>query len=169
MIRGMDAEAIETDRLTLVPLTVAHAEEMVAVLADPALHAFIGGSPSTQEDLRARYERLRAGSPDPAVSWLNWVISLRESSELTGTVQATVTGEQHAEIAWVVGTPWQGRGIATEAARALVAWLEARGVGIVVAHVHPDHVASASVAAAAGLVRTDVVHDGEVRWERSTG
>src|SRR5512139_3688399 len=121
MALRLDAETIETDRLRLVPLAVGHAEEMAAVLADPALHAFIGGSPSSPEELRARYERLRAGSPDPAVSWLNWVISLRESSELTGTVQATVTGEQHAEIAWVVGTPWQGRGIATEAARALVA------------------------------------------------
>ena len=59
--------------------------------------------------------------------------------------------------------------LGASAVGALVAWLEARGVGIVVAHVHPDHVASASVAAAAGLVRTDVVHDGEVRWERSTG
>jgi RimJ/RimL family protein N-acetyltransferase len=27
------------------------------------------------------------------------------------------------EIAWVVGTPWQGRGIATEVARGLVDWL----------------------------------------------
>jgi RimJ/RimL family protein N-acetyltransferase len=41
----------------------------------------------------------------------------------TGTVQATVgpdAGGVHAEIAWVIGTAWQRRGIATEAARALV-------------------------------------------------
>jgi RimJ/RimL family protein N-acetyltransferase len=168
----MQAETIETDRLTLLPLAVDHADEMSDVLSDPGLHAFIGGAPASTEDLRARYERLVAGSPDPHVSWLNWVVRVRETGRLAGTVQATVSedGRQpaQAEVAWVVGKPWQGQGIASEAARALVAWLEARGVRTVLAHVRPDHEASAAVAASAGLSRTEVVHDGEVRWERST-
>ena len=83
-----------------------------AVLSDPALHAFIGGAPSSARALRERYERLVAGSPDPAVSWHNWVV--REGAHLTGTVQATVTDDTHAEIAWVIGTPWQGRRLACE-------------------------------------------------------
>jgi hypothetical protein len=59
------AEPILTDRLTLLPLRVEHAEEMAAVLADPDLHAFIGGAPLGPQDLRARYERLVAGPPTP--------------------------------------------------------------------------------------------------------
>ncbi|KAB1906904.1 GNAT family N-acetyltransferase, partial [Micromonospora sp. AMSO31t] len=101
-------DSIDTDRLVLVPLAVAHAEEMAVVLGDPALHAFIGGAPADAPALRARYERLVAGSPDPAVTWCNWVIRRRDDACLVGTVQATVT-ERVAEIAWVVGTPWQGR------------------------------------------------------------
>jgi RimJ/RimL family protein N-acetyltransferase len=66
----------------------------------------------------------------------------------------------------VVGTPWQGRGIASEAATALVTWLEQQSVSRVIAHVHPDHRASAAVAAAAGLAPTDEWHDGEARWRR---
>ncbi|WP_309113147.1 GNAT family N-acetyltransferase [Saccharothrix sp.] len=159
------AEVIGTARLELLPLRVEHAEEMAVVLADPALHAFTGGSPDGPEALRSRYERMVAGSPDPAVSWLNWVIQLREGC-LVGTVQATV-GPAVAEIAWVVGTPWQGRGMATEAARALVGWLGRQGVRAVVAHVHPEHRASAAVAAAAGLAPTGEVHDGEIRWRRT--
>ncbi len=93
------------------PLSVAHAGEMAEVLADPALHAFIGGAPLSPPELRARYERLAAGSPDPAVTWLNWVVRLRSEDRLTGTVQATLTdGGRVAEVAWVVGTAWQGRG-----------------------------------------------------------
>ena len=161
----MNAEDIATDRLDLVPLRVEHADEMAVVLSDPALHTYIGGTPATPYELRARYERMTAGSPDPAVAWLNWVVRLRDEGCLAGTVQATVTGPV-AEIAWVVGTPWQGRGIATEAARALVAWLEGQVDGGIIAHVHPDHAASASVAAAAGLTRTDEWQDGEVRWRR---
>ncbi|MFD6758042.1 GNAT family N-acetyltransferase [Streptomyces roseolus] len=156
-------EVIRTERLELVPLEVGHAEEMAAVLNDPALHAFIGGAPESLEELRARYVRWEAGAPEPGTTWCNWVVRVQEDGRLVGTVQATVTGGG-AEVAWVVGTAWQGRGYASEAARALVGWLRPR-VRTVVAHVHPEHAASAAVARAAGLVRTDVVHDGEVRWE----
>jgi RimJ/RimL family protein N-acetyltransferase len=62
----------------------------------------------------------------------------------------------------VVGIPWQRRGIASEAARSLVAWLRKHPVHTVVAHVHPEHGASAAVATAAGLVPTDRWHEGEV-------
>ncbi|MBU3864848.1 GNAT family N-acetyltransferase [Streptomyces sp. 4503] len=164
------AQAISTRRLDLLPLRVEHAEEMAAVLSDPALHTFIGGTPDTPGALRSRYQRMTAGSPDPAVSWLNWVIRLRDEADLTGTVQATVSPSGHgriAEIAWVVGTPWQGRGFATEAAQGLIGWLSRQPVHTVIAHIHPEHRASAAVATAAGLTPTDERHDGEIQWHRS--
>ncbi|MFD4675025.1 GNAT family N-acetyltransferase [Lentzea sp. NPDC058450] len=154
---------ITTARLDLLPLTPEHATEMATVLADPALHTFTGGTPLTPDALHTRYERLAAGSPDPAVRWLNWVIRLRGDNRLTGTVQATIT-DGTAEIAWVVGTPWQGRGMASEAAQGLVAWLRTQPVHTVIAHINPNHHASAAVATAAGLTPTADVHDGEVRW-----
>ncbi|MER0443886.1 GNAT family N-acetyltransferase [Streptomyces sp. Edi4] len=166
------AETITTVRVDLVPLRVDHAEEMAVVLSDPALHAFTGGAPDTPGALRERYQRLGAGSPDPAVSWLNWVIRIRDEKHLAGTVQATIghfDGGARAEIAWVVGTPWQGRGVATEAARALVAWLGRQDVRTVMAHIHPEHHASAAVAAACGLAPGDEWQDGERRWLRRTG
>ncbi|MEU3979441.1 GNAT family N-acetyltransferase [Streptomyces sp. NPDC026672] len=217
------AEDIRTPRLDLVPLRVEHADEMAAVLADPALHAFIGGRSAGPAELAARYRRLTAGSPDPTVVWLNWVVRLRDENHLTGTVQATVTlapgaapvvpgpagataapgatettvtpdrvepavlpGPAEAaraatpveaallpgavaEVAWVVGAAWQGRGIASEAAGALVAWLGRRAVGTVVAHVHPAHLASAAVAARAGLTPTAETQNGETRWVLTRG
>lgn len=159
----MHAEPVRTARLDLLPLRVEHAEEMAGVLSDPALHTFIGGAPLNLAELRARYERLVAGSPDPDVSWCNWVLRLRAEARLVGTVQATAHGES-AEIAWVVGAGWQGRGFAREAARGLVGLLARQGIRTVVAHIHPDHHASAGVAQAAGLAPTDEMHDGEVRW-----
>jgi RimJ/RimL family protein N-acetyltransferase len=167
-MNALPAEPISTERLDLVPLRVDHATEMAEVLSDPALHAFTGGTPASPQALRDRYERMTAGSPDPAVDWLNWVILLHAENRLTGTVQATRTRGDHAEIAWVVGTPWQGRGIAKEATRALVDWLHGKRVHTVIAHIHPDHHASAAVAAAAGLAPTDRYHDGEVEWRLTT-
>ncbi|WP_406058945.1 GNAT family N-acetyltransferase [Streptomyces sp. NBC_01077] len=164
---AVTARTARTPRLDLEPLAVAHADEMTGVLADPALHTFIGGAPLTAPELRARYERLTAGSPDPATVWCNWVVRLRTENRLAGTVQATLTDDGRvAEVAWVIGTEWQGRGIAREAAEALVALLLEHGAHTIVAHVHPDHTASAAVARAAGLTPTDRVEDGEIRWER---
>jgi RimJ/RimL family protein N-acetyltransferase len=161
----MIATRIDTDRLALLPLQVGYAEEMAKVLSDPDLYAFTGGEPATAEALADRYERQTAGSPDPSDSWLNWVISSLESDALVGYVQATVVADT-AEVAWVVGTSWQGRGYAKEAAQGLVDWLAAQGTRTVIAHVHPDHQASALVAAVAGLTRTDQLQDGEYRWRR---
>jgi RimJ/RimL family protein N-acetyltransferase len=166
----VEAETIETARLVLEPLRIEHAEPMALVLADPQLHAFIGGAPATVPQLRSRYTRMLAGPNDPAESWCNWMIRLRENHQLTGTVQATVsldTDGLHAEIAWVIGTAWQRRGIATEATCALVEWLTRQPIHAVIAHIHPDHHASAAVATAAGLTPTAELHDGEIRWHKN--
>jgi RimJ/RimL family protein N-acetyltransferase len=165
-MNAISAEPISTVRLDLLPLRVEYAAEMAAVEADPELYTFIGGSPPTVDALRARYERMIAGSADPDVSWCNWVIRVRQSGLLAGTVQATVfaAGGPTAEVAWVVGTAWQGQGIATEAARALIDWLGRQSVRVIIAHIHPAHQASAAVAAAAGLAPTDETQDGETRW-----
>jgi len=159
-------EPFSTARLDALPLDVAHAEEMAAVLFDPALHVYTGGAPEDVGTLRARYERQNAGSPDPAELWWNWVLRVRADGCLAGYVQATVRGAR-AEAAWVVGTRWQGKGYAKEGAAGLVRHLLDQGsVRTVVAHIHPDHAASAAVAAAAGLLPTDEREDGEVRWRR---
>jgi len=95
------------------------------------------------------------------------VIELRAAGRLAGTVQATISPSDRglvAEIAWVVGVPWQRRGIAGEAAGALADWLRTKPVAEIIAHVHPAHTASNAVARAAGLAPTDERHDGEVLW-----
>jgi RimJ/RimL family protein N-acetyltransferase len=172
MPEGFAEATIGTERLVLAPLRVADADELVGVLADPALHQFTGGRPDTLEELRRRYAAMVAGPGRPGELWRNWVVRRRADAAAVGTVQATLTrhGEGwRAEVAWVVGVGWQGRGYAVEAARALVGWLEAAGVGEVVAHIHPDHEASARVAAGAGLVATGDEVDGERVWRRRGG
>ena len=139
---------------------------MVAVLADPALYRFTGGKPPTPVDLERRYRAQVAGrSPDGTETWRNWIVRLRDGGAAVGFVQATLTdADTTADVAWVIGTPWQGRGYATEAAGAMVAHLVAGGVRTVTAHVHPDHAASESVAARIGLRPTGEVEDGERLW-----
>jgi RimJ/RimL family protein N-acetyltransferase len=158
------AEPIETARLRLEPLSVAAAEEMAAVLADPGLYRFTGGTPPTADDLRLRYTaQVEGRSPDGAQGWLNWIVRDRTTGEALGYVQATVE-DGSADLAWVIGTAAQGRGTATEAAAAVLGRLREQGTSTFTAHVHPDHRASARVAEKLGLAPTDVVVDGEIRW-----
>jgi RimJ/RimL family protein N-acetyltransferase len=155
---SLQPQPIDTERLTLEPLRVGHAEEMAVLLDDVRLHEFIGGEPPTLDELRDRYAWQVEGI---GRGWLNWV--LRCQGEVVGTVQATLE-DGVAEVAWVVGTAHQGRGYAGEAAAGMVGWLLANGVRGVVAHVHPEHHASVAVARRLGLVPSDTVVDGEVRW-----
>ncbi len=159
---------ITTARLVLDPLRTSDADEMVAVLADARLYEFTGGSAPTLAELRAQYRRwARVRSPDGTQEWLNWVVRLSAGGRAVGWMQATVYEDgARADIAWLIGTPWQSLGYASEAARALVAWLDNRAVRTITAHVHADHHASAAVATRAGLAPTNEVEDGEIVWRR---
>ena len=161
---------IDTPELVLLPLRVEHAAEMQLVLADESLGAFTGDSPPTLPELEARYRRQVAGrSVDENEQWMNWVIVEPTSNRLVGYVQATIQastnlGSAVAELAWVIGVPWQGRGYATSAAAAVCRWLRAEGVADFAANIHPSNVASERVAERLGLHLTADVVGGERRW-----
>ena len=160
---------IETERLVLEPLEPGHAAEMAIVLADPGLYRFTGGHAPSADDLRRRYELQAVGrSPDGAALWLNWIVRVRTAGAAAGFVQATVDVESgEADVAWMVGVAFQGRGYAREAAAAMVDRLRVGGVTSVTAHIHPDNAPSEGVARSLGLAPTTTVVDGEVCWQAS--
>lgn len=157
-------EALFTERLRLDPLTVHDAAEMVHVLADPDLYAFTGGQPPSPVDLERRYRAQVGGSGDPDELWLNWVMRLPAAGQPIGFVQATIEPSQ-IEVAWTLGTAWQGNGYASEAALVMADWLRAQHAAPLLAWIHPDHAASHRVARAIGLEPTDEIDDdGEHAW-----
>ena len=166
------ADVIETERLRLTPLVPDDADAVFPMLDDERLHAFTGGRPDTIEELRARLAAWATErSPDGQEAWLNWLARSLEDGRVLGTTQATVErdhGDLRAAVAWTIGSADQGRGVGSEAARAIVGWLAGEGVTIIEAYVHPEHGASAGVARNAGMVATDEIVDGEVVWRRST-
>lgn len=163
----LDTATIESERLRLEPLQVAHATEMVSVLADSGLYEFTGGEAPELHQLEARYRFLIAG-PRPTTEtdeiWHNWILRKRDGAEVVGYVQATVVGST-SDVAWLIGQDFQGRGFAREAAAAMSEWLVANGVEILRAYIHPDHTASAAVAVSIGLRDSGEIDDeGERIW-----
>jgi len=162
-----DTAVLTSARLRLEPVTIGHADAMVDVLADPDLYTFIGGEPPTVEELRKRYAFWQTPlSPDGSEGWLNWIVVRAAGSTAVGTVQATIADDSGpvADIAWVIGAPYQRQGYATEASATMAGWLAEHGVERLRANVAPGHLASEGVAARLGMRLTPVVVDGERRW-----
>jgi RimJ/RimL family protein N-acetyltransferase len=162
------APFLENCYVVLEPLRVAHAKVMARALGDPRLYEYTGGTPPTADELRSRYERqVRGRSPDGGERWFNWVVKERPAGQAVGYVQATVHRGRaglYAEVAWVIGVPYQGRGLAKSAAELMAQWLYRQGVRRLKAHVHPEHFASGAVAAHLGLSPQGRLQGGEAVW-----
>lgn len=165
----LEIAPIETARLSLEALEVDHAAEAAVTFADPALHEFIGSRPLSASELASRYARLILG-PDPANFdiWFNWMMRDRHLGALVGTVQATVkvapNEKPSAQLAWVVGTDYQRRGYAKEAAAGMARWLKTSGIDSLNAHIHDGHLASEAVARSIGLRPSQTFEDEERLW-----
>ena len=108
-------ETLATPTLTLEPLTVSHAGELFEHLSNPEMYEFLPQDPPPSiVALRERYQRWESRrSPSGSELWLNWII--RHESVAAGLQQATCTKTKKALIAYQIVTPFQRRGIATEA------------------------------------------------------
>jgi ribosomal-protein-alanine N-acetyltransferase len=116
--------------ITLEPQFASHAPAMFEVLSDPALYEFENQPPASLSALRQRFRKLESRkSPDGRQEWLNWVIRLH-SGDVAGYVQATVQSDGRAALAYVLGSRYWGKGIATRSVVAMIEELRARhGVG----------------------------------------
>ncbi len=129
---------------------------------------------------RAPRERRRPSREDPCLGRPPLARRGRAVAELdsspqvvgqaVGHVQAGVR-EGRADLAWVVGTPFQSRGYATEAGRRATAWIrEHCGVSELRAAIHPYNVASGRVAAHIGLRPSgEITDEGEQLWTTRHG
>lgn len=138
---------------------------MLPVLSDDKLYGYTGGCPpQSSAELATWFDALESRkSPAGDELWLTWLLFTIEENRAIGYVQATVRNHA-AEIAWLVGSEWQGSGYASEAATALTAWLSRNKLNTISASIHPDHSASQGVARAAGLNYSGQIKDAEQVW-----
>ncbi|CAA9452702.1 MAG: hypothetical protein AVDCRST_MAG02-996 [uncultured Rubrobacteraceae bacterium] len=116
---------LETRRLLLEPLTVAHAAGLYGPLLNRRLYDFVPQDPpATRRALEDRYLSLSARrSPDGSEAWLNWAARERATGGYVGTLEATVHGNRTAAIAYAVFVPYRRRGFAAEGCERVLAHL----------------------------------------------
>jgi RimJ/RimL family protein N-acetyltransferase len=111
----------------------------------------------------------KRASPDGREWWLNWAV--RAGADAIGFVEATVRGnEPRIAIAYALGKASRGRGYATDATRAMLAFLAARFPGArIEATVDERNVPSLRLLERLAFAVVDNVDPRNLRLQRSPG
>jgi RimJ/RimL family protein N-acetyltransferase len=164
---------LETERLRLEPLHPRHAALLFPALQHPDLYTFMDeAAPTDVVTLAARYTRLATlRSPDGSEGWLNWTLRARDDGRYLGTVQATITADGVAEVAYVVFVAEWHQGYAREATAAMVQYLAGCDILRFTARIDPRNVRSAAVLVALGfeLAAAAAPTAGDVLYHLQTG
>lgn len=142
---------LETERLTLRPFREADATALFELSQDPEVMRYVGDRhiPTLQESWRA------------IAGWLGhwalrgygqWAIEERTSGRFTGRAGIINPVDwPGAEVGYLLGKDWWGRGYATEAARAAMDWgFEQVGFADLLSLIDPANQASIAVATRLG-------------------
>jgi len=159
---------IETERLLLRPFGDADAREVQRLAGDRRIAATTMLVPHPYEDGVAE-----AWIATHEASWeaglgLVLAIVLKPAGPLVGTIGLSLKREHvSAELGYWVGVPWWGRGIATEAARAMVDFaFRELGMHRVHAHHFVRNIASGRVLEKCGMREEGVHRDAVRKWGR---
>ncbi len=146
---------LETERLRLEPLRESHAAELFDLLSDARLYEFIPQDPPvTLDALAARYKLLESRkSPNGGEDWLNWAARSKAEGTCVGTVQVTIGRDRRAHLAYEIGVPYWGRGLATEACAHVIRTLFDEGIVEVWAELDTRNVASIRLLERLGFAR----------------
>lgn len=137
------ARVVTTSRLTLRPYLAHDAEDWYSIQSDPQVLEYLGWPVRSR---RQSAVHLRHRTRHTVLSFDGDFLALAvvHAGQLIGDVSLHLRGRgpepEGAEIGWILGSEWTGRGFAAEAAAALleVAFTEL-GVRWVIAAIHPQN------------------------------
>lgn len=150
----LGTKKIETPRLILRPFTMEDAEPMYCNWAsDPEVTKFLSWPPYKSVDTAHAIltEWTKQYSDN---SFYQWAIELKELGEPIGSISVVNQDERvdMAEIGFCIGKPWWGKGIMTEAMKAVMDYLfDEVGVQRIEAGHDPNNPASGAVQRKCGL------------------
>jgi RimJ/RimL family protein N-acetyltransferase len=172
-------EPILTERLLLRRSVPADAEAISAYRSDPDVSRYQGWDRTDVEGIRTEIEVMSGRAPGDPGGWVQLSVELRSgpAGMLVGDVGLSPADGEHGviKVGYTIAPAFQGRGYASEAVRALVAFaFDGLGADVVRAYASSRNLPSHRVAEKAGLrlvERFQGNHGGQVwsgvRFERS--
>jgi RimJ/RimL family protein N-acetyltransferase len=148
---------LETERLVLRPFGEADLGALYALHSDVESARWLYNDPCTVEETRALLGRKIAGAQLTAEGdWLSAAVIARETGQFVGDVSVNWVSAQHkaGEIGFIFDRAHQGRGYATEAARAVLGFaFDRMGFHRVIGRTEARNLASARVLEKLGMRR----------------
>ncbi|MFB4304116.1 GNAT family N-acetyltransferase [Actinomadura sp. NTSP31] len=148
---------IETERLSLRPFREDDLEGLYAYQSLPEVARFLYWEPRDREESRSFLrEKMAASSLEKEGDWLVLAIEWRATGELAGEVNLQWRSREHrqGEIGYILNPAFHGRGIATEAAEAVLRLgFEGLGLHRIVGRLDGRNAASARVLERLGMRR----------------
>jgi RimJ/RimL family protein N-acetyltransferase len=147
-------EPLITERLLLRRSRPEDAETISAYRSDPEVHRYQGWHRTDPAWVRAEIESMASRAPGEPGGWVQLSVTERESGRLVGDVGLCRVGGEPGvlKIGYTIAPAFQGRGYATEAVRALVAYLFGTlRADVVRAHASASNAPSIRVAEKAGM------------------
>ncbi|GGK03154.1 N-acetyltransferase [Pilimelia anulata] len=146
---------LATARLLLRPVAAADLDDVWAYQRLPAVARYLRWEPRDRAAARASVADM-AGERALAAEGDCLTLAAECGGRLIGTVELVWVSEAHraGELGWVFHPAYHGRGLATEAARALLDWgFAGRGLHRIVARCAAGNAASARLAERLGMRR----------------
>jgi RimJ/RimL family protein N-acetyltransferase len=142
---------LATESLLLDPLTRADYDWLCALYADPVVMRYIGNGVRSDKEARKNLDWLLAHAERLGFGY--WVMRDRRTSERLGGAVLMIRREgTPIELGFMLAQPAWGRGLGTEAARALLAHaFDVLGAPEIQAYIDPNNAASGSVLRKAGM------------------
>jgi RimJ/RimL family protein N-acetyltransferase len=105
-----------SERLRYEPLSTDHAQALFPVFADPAIYRYIDNHPpASVEELSKRISQMIVPPPHRADEvWWDYAVFVRESNHAIGKVEVAIVADR-AEVAYILGSAFWGKGYAAEA------------------------------------------------------
>jgi RimJ/RimL family protein N-acetyltransferase len=113
---------LETERLLLRAFEEGDLDSMHAMQSDPDVARWLYNEPRTLQETRELLGRKIDGALRAEDDWLSAAAVERESGHVVGDIALHWVSEEHktGEIGFILNPVYQGRGYATEAARAML-------------------------------------------------
>jgi RimJ/RimL family protein N-acetyltransferase len=147
-------QILETDRLILRHLERADLDNLFALYSDPEIRRYFPEGTLTREETLEELEWFLDGHPEHPQLGL-WATIHKPSGQFIGRcglLPWTIEERAEVEVAYLLARPYWGKGLATEAARAIVQYAcERLGYSRLICLVDPANQASIRVAERIGM------------------
>ncbi len=158
-MNARSAPTVETERLRLRGFRRDDLDAQATILADPIVAEHLTGQPATREESWRKL--MMAAGQWPLLGFGYWAVETRHDARLVGQVGFGIFERglvadyaELPEMGWIFDPAVHGHGIALEAGRAALAWLEASHDPTPVwAIISPNNIASLKLAERLGFTR----------------